>query len=323
MATIVLGTAFGDEGKGKLVDILSRDVQLCARAQGGHNAGHTVVVDGVSYDFHLHICIDGLEEKELGGRNIGTTKRGIGPTYSSMASRNGITISEMFNEEVFERKLRNLAAGYKKRFGDLLEYDVEEELERFKKYRPDLANYVVDAVPLIADAQKKGSKILVEGCQAMMLDIKFGTYPFVTSSSTGIGGIFTGLALNPRQIDHIIGVVKAYSTRVGSGCLPTELFDEIGEKLPVAYRDPLTGATLESFPADIDLLERVEVVYHEMEGWNQPTTSAKSYYDLPKQARAYIEFIEEFIGVKVTWIGTGPGRDDMIFRGPKALNQEG
>ncbi|RYP72052.1 hypothetical protein DL769_004539 [Monosporascus sp. CRB-8-3] len=327
MATIVLGTAFGDEGKGKLVDILSRDVQLCARAQGGHN----VVVDGVSYDFHLlpsglvnpnylHICVDGLEEKELGGRNIGTTKRGIGPTYSSMASRNGITISEMFNEEVFGRKLRNLAAGYKKRFGDLLEYDVENELERFKKYRPDFAKYVVDAVPLIADAQKRGSKILVEGCQcssfgvdgfslsnlqAMMLDIKFGTYPFVTSSNTGIGGIFTGLALNPRQIDHIIGVVKAYSTRVGSGCLPTELFDETGEKLrrprrcgwldlvilkyshmAVAYRDPLTGATLESFPADIDLLERVEVVYHEMEGWNKPTTSAKAYYDLPKQARA-------------------------------------
>ncbi|RYP74880.1 hypothetical protein DL771_002801 [Monosporascus sp. 5C6A] len=321
MATIVLGTAFGDEGKGKLVDILSRDVQLCARAQGGHNAGHTVVVDGVSYDFHLHICVDGLEEKELGGRNIGTTKRGIGPTYSSMASRNGITISEMFNEEVFERKLRNLAAGYKKRFGDLLEYDVEEELERFKKYRPDLANYVVDAVPLIADAQKKGSKILVEGCQAMMLDIKFGTYPFVTSSNTGIGGIFTGLALNPRQIDHIIGVAKAYSTRVGSGCLPTELFDETGEKLPVAYRDPLTGATLESFPADIDLLERVDVVYHEMEGWNKPTTSAKAYYDLPKQARAYVEFIEEFIGVKVAWIGTGPGRGDMIFRGPEAPSQ--
>ena len=159
MATIVLGTAFGDEGKGKLVDILSRDVQLCARAQGGHNAGHTVVVDRVSYDFHLlpsglvnpncmnligsgvvvhvptffqelqnlvekglkhaperillsdrchiitdlHICVDSLEEKELGSQNIGTTKRGIGPTYSSMASRNGITISEMFSEEVFEK----------------------------------------------------------------------------------------------------------------------------------------------------------------------------------------------------------------------------
>ncbi|RYO96832.1 hypothetical protein DL765_011405 [Monosporascus sp. GIB2] len=301
MATIVLGTAFGDEGKGKLVDILSRDAQLCARAQGGHN----VVVDGVSYDFHLHICVDGLEEKELGGRNIGTTKRGIGPTYSSMASRNGITISEMFNEEVFERKLRNLAAGYKKRFGDLLEYDVEEELERFKKYRPDLANYVVDAVPLIADVQKRGSKILVEGCQAMMLDIKFGTYPFVTSSNTGIGGIFTGTinhytALNLTKLDVL------------------DTFPTI--KIAVAYRDPLTGATLESFPADIGLLERVEVVYHEMEGWNKPTTSAKAYYDLPKQARAYVEFIEEFVGVKVAWIGTGPGRDDMILRGPKAPN---
>ncbi|RYP47598.1 hypothetical protein DL768_006384 [Monosporascus sp. mg162] len=289
MATIVLGTAFGDEGKGKLVDILSRDVRLCTRAQGGHNAGHTVVVNGVSYDFHLHICIDGLEEKELGGRNIGTTKRGIGPTYSSMASRNGITISEMFNEDVFERKLRNLAAGYKKRFGDLLEYDVDEELERFKKYRVDLANYVVDAVPMIADAQKKGSKILVEGCQE-----RYAPLPW---SGFGVDGISLS---NFGWLDLVI---LKYS------------------HIAVAYRDPLTGATLESFPADIDLLERVEVVYHEMEGWNKPTTSAKAYYDLPKQARAYIEFIEEFVGVKVAWIGTGPGRDDMIFRDPKALSQ--
>ncbi|KAI1252657.1 hypothetical protein MGN70_004860 [Eutypa lata] len=397
MATIVLGTAFGDEGKGKLVDILSRDVQLCARAQSltvlatispdllpsglvnpncinligtgtivhvptffeelqklvekglTHAPERILISDRCHIITDLHVRVDGLEEQELGGRNIGTTKRGVGPTYTSQAARNGITISEMFNEETFERKLQILAAGYKKRYGDLLEYDVEDEIERFKTYRPEIANYVVDAVPLIADAQKKGTKILVEGAQALMLDINFGTYPFVTSSNTGLGGIFTGLALNPRQIDHVIGVVKAYSTRVGSGRLPTELLDETGEKLQkighevgvstgrprrcgwldlvilkysnvaVAYRDSLTGATLESFPADMDLLDRVEVVYHELEGWNKPTTSAKVYYDLPKQARAYIEYIEEFVGVKIAWIGTGPSRDDMIFRGSKTL----
>ncbi|KAK7751389.1 Adenylosuccinate synthase [Diatrype stigma] len=412
MATIVLGTAFGDEGKGKLVDILSRDVQLCARAQldllpsglvnpncmnligsgtivhvptffqelqnlvkkGLKHAPERILIsDRCHIITDLHVRVDGLEEQELGGRNIGTTKRGVGPTYTSMAARNGITISEMFNEETFERKLRALAAGYKKRYGDLLDYDVEEELGRFKEYRPEIANYVIDAVPLIADAQKKGTKILVEGAQALMLDI--------TSSNTGLGGIFTGLALNPRQIDHVIGVVKAYSTRVGSGRLPTELLDETGEKLQkighevgvstgrprrcgwldlvilkysqsinhytalnltkldildtfptikltdlllqiaIAYRDPRTGDILESFPADVDLLDRVEVVYHELEGWNKPTTSAKAYYDLPKQARAYIEYIEEFVGVKIAWIGTGPSRDDMIFRGSKALTK--
>jgi len=423
MATIVLGTAFGDEGKGKLVDILSRDVKLCARAQGGHNAGHTVVANGVSYDFHLlpsglvnpactnlvgsgavvhvptffkeledlekkglpnvrgrillsdrchiitdcHIRVDGLEEKELAGRNIGTTNRGIGPTYSTMASRNGITLSEMFDEEVFERKLKTLAYGFKKRFGDLLEYDVDEEIQRFKGYRTELQQYVVDAVPLMADAQNKGVKILIEGAQALMLDINFGTYPFVTSSNTGLGGIFTGLALNPRKIDHIIGVVKAYSTRVGSGHLPTELFDADGEKLQkighevgvstgrprrcgwldlvvvkyshainhytalnltkldildtfpvikvaVAYKDPKTGEEIPSFPADQKLLESAEVVYKEFEGWNKSTTSVTSYYGLPVKAREYIEFIEEFVGVKIGWIGTGPKREDMIVR---------
>jgi adenylosuccinate synthase len=231
----------GDEGKGKLVDILVPRVQLCARAQGGHNAGHSIHANGVSYDFHLlpsglvhsscmnligsgvvvhvptffseldtlaskglekvherilisdrchvnfdlHGAVDGLEERELGANSIGTTKRGIGPAYASQAARSGVTINEVFDEEVFERKLRLLAQGYKKRYGELLEYDVEAEIAKFKDFRPRLANYVVDAVALVDDAQKRGTKILVEGSQAIMLDINYGTYPYCTSSNTG------------------------------------------------------------------------------------------------------------------------------------------
>ncbi|KAI8170932.1 Adenylosuccinate synthetase [Colletotrichum sp. SAR 10_70] len=390
-----------------------------------HWSGHTVIANGVSYDFHLlpsgllhpqaicligsgavvhvptffkemadleakglknirdrllvsdrchiitdcHIQVDGLEEQELGGNSIGTTKRGIGPTYSTMAARNGITISEMFDEEVFERKLRQLATGFKKRFGDLLVYDIEDEIKRFKQYREDLRlkTFVVDAVPIMADAQAKNTKILVEGAQAVMLDLNFGTYPFVTSSNTGLGGVFTGLGLNPRKINHIVGVVKAYTTRVGGGAFPTEQLNEVGEKLgkigheigvstgrsrrcgwldlvvvkysanlnhytalnltkldildtfptikvAVAYKDKETGEELPSFPADLKTLEKAEVVYKELEGWNTPTTGAKTYFDLPKQARAYIEFIEEFVGVKCVWIGTGPKREDLISR---------
>jgi adenylosuccinate synthase len=423
MTTIVLGSQWGDEGKGKLVDILCREAQICARAQGGHNAGHTVIVDGVSYDFHLlpsgllnpdcmnligsgtvvyipaffeelaklegkglkgarerlyvsdrchiitdcHIQVDGLKEQQLGDRSLGTTKRGIGPTYSTMAARTGITISEMFDEAVFERKLRNLAGDYRKLFGDLLQYDVEEELERFRKYREEMRTFVVDAVDFVSRAERSGMKILVEGAQAVMLDLNFGTYPYVTSSNTGLGGVLSGLALNPFNVKRVIGVAKCYTTRVGAGPFPTEQLNEVGEtlqqtggeigvstgrkrrcgwldlvvikysaainhytalnltkldvldkfpkiKVAIAYKDPQTGQELPSFPADVELLSRVEVVYHEMEGWNTTTTHAKSYDELPAQAKAYVEYIEKFVGVKATWIGTGPKREDMVVK---------
>ncbi|KAB5542468.1 Adenylosuccinate synthetase [Coniochaeta sp. 2T2.1] len=419
MATIILGSQWGDEGKGKLTDILCPKAQICARAAGGHNA----VANGVSYSFHLlpsglinpmcmnligsgvvfhapsffkelaeleakglqgagqrilvsdrcqvnfdlHAAVDGLEEIELGALAIGTTRRGIGPSYSTKAARSGIRLAEAFDEELFERKLRRLADGYKKRYGDLLKYDVEKEIAEWREFRPKLADYCVDAVQFISDAQRTNKKILIEGANALMLDIDYGTYPYCTSSNTGLGGIFTGLAIDPTKLDQIIGVVKAYTTRVGEGIFKTEDLGENGTKLQevgrewgvstgrkrrcgwldlvvvkystainhytalnltkldvldgfekiqvaVAYKDPATGEEIEFFPADLGLLERCEVVYKEFDGWNKPTTSAKSYYDLPKQARAYIEFIEEFVGVKVAWIGTGPDRDNMIVR---------
>lgn len=270
MATVVLGAQWGDEGKGKLVDVLCPSQQLVCRAQGGNNAGHTIVANGKTYDFHilpsgllnlkclslvgsgcvvhipgllkeltdleakdlpnarerlfisdrahvvldLHQKLDGLEEAELKGEKIGTTGKGIGPTYSTKASRSGLRMADIFRAEQFEKKVRTLAAGFKKRFGDLLQYDVEEELARFKTYRAQLAPMVIDQLPLLMDAQKRKSPILIEGANAIMLDIDCGTYPYVTSSNTGLGGCFTGLGgLNPRYIENVYGVVKAYTTR--------------------------------------------------------------------------------------------------------------
>ncbi|KAF3004954.1 hypothetical protein E8E13_007713 [Curvularia kusanoi] len=418
--TVVLGAQWGDEGKGKLADILANESQLCCRAQGGNNAGHTIVANGVTYDFHIlpsglvnpncvnvvgsgcvvhvpsffkelealdkhgldttdriyisdrahvvfdvHQLVDGLEEVELGGGNIGTTRKGIGPAYSSKMTRSGLRMCDLFDEEVFEKKLRRVADGYKKRFGDLLKYDVEEEIARYKELRPKIAPYVVDQVPLLQSAKEKNAKILVEGANALMLDIDYGTYPFVTSSNTGLGGVITGLTLGWRSIKEVIGVVKAYTTRVGSGPFPTEQLNEVGEtlqkvghevgvttgrkrrcgwldlvvlkhshacndytslnltkldvlddfdELKIATSYSHKGQKLEGFPSNPDVLAEVEVHYETMPGWKKPTTGAKSYYDLPSQARAYIEFIEKFIGVKVKWIGVGPARDHMVVR---------
>ncbi|OWY44095.1 glycoside hydrolase [Alternaria alternata] len=418
--TVVLGAQWGDEGKGKLADILAHESQICCRAQGGNNAGHTIVANGVTYDFHIlpsglvnpgcinvigsgcvvhvpsffkelealekhglntegrifisdrahvvfdvHQKVDGLEEVELGGGMIGTTKKGIGPTYSTKMTRSGLRMCDLFDEQIFETKLRRLASGFQKRYGDLLKYDVDAEIAQYKTLREKLAPYVVDQIPLLASAKEKNAKILVEGANALMLDIDYGTYPFVTSSNTGIGGVITGLNLGWRSLKEVIGVVKAYTTRVGSGPFPTEQLNELGEKLQsvghevgvttgrkrrcgwldlvvvkhshacndytainltkldvlddfdelkVATSYSYNGEVLEGFPANIEILGQVEVQYDTLPGWKKPTTGVTSYYDLPVQARNYIEYIEKFVGVKVKWIGVGPARDHMISR---------
>ncbi|KAF5600312.1 adenylosuccinate synthetase [Fusarium pseudoanthophilum] len=422
--TVILGAQWGDEGKGKLVDGQCQEAQLCARAAGGHNAGHLVRVNGVSYSpsffselkeleknltavhdrifvsdrvnilLDLHIAVDGLEEEELGDAAIGTTRRGmltpglhdelffsvfiissqtlpnlngvenpsIGPCYQTSRARTGIKMSDVFSPEVFEQKLRRLADGFQKRFGELLKYDIDAELARFDEYRQTLSKYVVDGVAFMKSAQESNMKIVVEGANALMLDVDYGSYPFVTSSSTTLAGIIGGLALNPKNITETVGVVKAYTTRVGAGAFKTEDTEEIGTKLQeigrewvrlqapwrfrasiadktypgnvdwpqtpmwmldvldsfetikiaIAYK--IDGEELDSYPADLDILNRAEVVYHEMPGWQKPTTNARTYYDLPRAAREYVEYIEKFVGVKIKYIGTGPDREAMIQR---------
>ncbi|PNH47790.1 hypothetical protein VD0004_g648 [Verticillium dahliae] len=418
---VILGAQWGDEGKGKLVDIQAREAQLCCRAAGGSNAGHLIKVDGVSYSFHLlpsglmnprcmnfigsgvvfhiptffselkeleekgltavhdrilvsdrvnvlldmHMAVDGLEEQELGDAAIGTTRRGIGPCYQTSRARNGIKLTDIFHPELFEKKVQRLADGYQKRFGDLFKYDIKAELARFEEYRETMRKYVVDGVAFMTSAQQSDTKIVVEGANALMLDVDYGSYPFVTSSSTTLAGIIGGLTLNPKNITETVGVVKAYTTRVGWGAFKTEDTEEVGNKLQeigrewgtstgrrrrcgwldlvvvkysnsinyytslnltkldvldtfetikiaIAYK--VDGQELDSYPADLDILERAEVVYHEMPGWQTPTTNAKTYVDLPKKARDYVEYIEKFVGVEIKYIGTGPEREAMIRR---------
>lgn len=340
--------------------------ELAAVQKHGINLTDRVLIsDRCHVDLDLHTKVDGLEEVELGKANIGTTGKGIGPTYSTKAARSGIRISEIFDKQRFDAKLRQLASAYKKRYGDILQYDPEEEIARFDEYRRTLQPYVVDQVPLIESAVKGNVRMLVEGANALMLDIDNGTYPYVTSSNTGLGGVFTGLHLNPRKIKETIGVVKAYTTRVGSGPFPSEQLNSYGERLQQIGREfgvttgrkrrcgwldlvvvkfsnsinwydaiNLTkldilddfeeiqvatsyihnGQELASFPADLAVLETVEVKYVTLPGWKSDTKGLRKYEDLPENARKYVEYIEAFVGVKIKYIGTGPGQESMIVR---------
>ncbi|XP_073317827.1 adenylosuccinate synthetase 2, chloroplastic [Primulina huaijiensis] len=291
----VLGCQWGDEGKGKLVDILAKHFDIVARCQGGANAGHTIYnsegkkfalhlvpsgilnegticvigngvvvhlpglfkeIDGLEsngvsckgrilvsdrahllFDFHQEV--DGLREAELAKSFIGTTRRGIGPCYSSKANRNGIRVSDLRHMDTFPQKLDLLLSDAASRFRgfnygpDML----REEVEQYKKYADRLEPFITDTVYFMNDAILQKQKILVEGGQATMLDIDFGTYPFVTSSSPSAGGICTGLGIAPRVVGDLVGVVKAYTTRVGSGPFPTEILGKGGDLLRFAGQE--------------------------------------------------------------------------------------
>lgn len=423
MATIILGSQWGDEGKGKLTDHLlaSNAFEICARAAGGHNAGHSIRTGNQSYSFHLlpsglinpktdnligssvvfnaeaffkelaeldakgvpdvhsrihvssrchlnfqlHAAVDGLSEVKLGSESIGTTKRGIGPSYANKASRDGLRIIDIYNDS-FERKLRQLADSYRQHYGDLLQYDVEAELRNYAGYKEKLRPYIVDAVAYMQDAQAAKKSVLVEGSQALMLDIDYGTYPYVTSSNTSLGGCIQGLALSPFHLKNVIAVVKAYTTRVGGGPFPTEQLNDVGTKLQdiggeigvstgrrrrcgwldlvvlkysmainhyttinltkldvldtfptirvaTGYIAP-DGTKRNTFPADLGELETYEVEYTDFEGWQTSTSGVRDWDKLPEQAKKYVAFIEEFVGAKVAYIGTGQDREDMIIR---------
>lgn len=287
-ANIVIGTQWGDEGKGKVIDILASRAEVVVRSQGGNNAGHTVVSNGQTYKLHLvpsgilypetqcligagvvldpkdfigeldemerrgistknlkidprahvvmpwHITLDGLSEAFRGGNDIGTTKRGIGPTYMDKYERCGIRICDLVNPVVFAEKA--LATGKLKNkiitavYGGEA-HDLDAMIQEYSAYGERLKPYVADVSVLTYEAHKAGKTILFEGAQATLLDIDFGTYPFVTSSHPLSGGVTVGTGVGPKMIDNIIGVAKAYTTRVGKGPFPTELNDETGETI--------------------------------------------------------------------------------------------
>ena len=286
-ANIVVGTQWGDEGKGKIIDILASRADVVVRSQGGNNAGHTVVNNGEVYKLHLipsgilypdklcligagvvldpkdftgelsslhergistdnlkidprahvvmpwHIILDGLSEKFRGNSDIGTTKRGIGPTYMDKYERCGIRVYDLVHPEVFAEKARSTGALKNKIITEVYggeAVDIEAVIKEYNEYGKILAPFVDDVSVLTYDADKAGKTIMFEGAQATLLDIDFGTYPYVTSSHPLSAGVCVGTGIGPRMITNIIGVAKAYTTRVGKGPFPTELDDEIGDK---------------------------------------------------------------------------------------------
>lgn len=283
--TAIIGTQWGDEGKGKLVDILADKYDWIVRATGGANAGHTIYVNEKKFVFHqvpsgalqtntkmiigngcvinlpslaeeiqllknegislegrlyisdrahivcdYHKKIDVLQEEMKGGKKIGTTGRGIGPAYSDKINRMGLTFGELLNWEKFEAHYKNNLALFQKMYPGL-EHNGDEELASFKQHREELIPFITNATLLVNQEVLFGKKILLEGANATMLDIDHGTYPFVTSSNASIGGIVTGTGIPPRSINSIIGIMKAYTTRVGAGPFPSELNDATGEYL--------------------------------------------------------------------------------------------
>lgn len=285
---VVLGSQWGDEGKGKLVDILSGKYDICARVAGGSNAGHTIVVDGIKYKFHLipsgilhrktqcvigngvvihvpslieeldtlieqgldisnrffisdrahmvfnfHQELDGYKETKLGRNKIGTTKKGIGPAYSSKVNRNGLRMGDLFNWEYFEERFRSLAHSTMESYPKI-HIDIEKELSYYKNIRYRLMPYICDTIDLVnRECDVNSKRILVEGANATMLDIDFGTYPYVTSSNPSIGSVCTGLGIAPNKFNKVFGIVKAYCTRVGEGPFPTELLNETGDEIRI------------------------------------------------------------------------------------------
>lgn len=286
----VIGTQWGDEGKGKVVDHLSGRVRLVVRTQGGNNAGHTVIVGDrkvilhlipsgvlhpgvqcvigngvvidpsvllmemdrlneagdtltpekllISHKAHIitpyHKAIDAAREARRGKKAIGTTGRGIGPAYEDKACRTGIRMGEMVDGDSFKKKLERMIEEkneYLTKMYDAENVDIKETVEAYMKYAERLAPHISSITPIIQREMRRGSNILFEGAQGTMLDIDHGTYPYVTSSNPTIGGVSTGSGVPPNKIDQVVGICKAYTTRVGGGPFPTELEDDIGNKL--------------------------------------------------------------------------------------------
>jgi adenylosuccinate synthase len=422
-SVVVIGIQWGDEGKGKVVDLLTGRVAAVVRFQGGHNAGHTLVIGGEKTVLHLipsgilradalcligngvvlspralleeiaaledkgvpararlrisascplilpyHIALDHARERARGRQAIGTTGRGIGPAYEDKVSRRGLRLGDFFDTEGFKTKLHevmeyhNFALEHYFRaptvdYGQVL----DEALAQAEQILP-----MVDDIPgLLHALRREGKNILFEGAQGALLDIDHGTYPFVTSSTTTAGGAASGSGLGPRDLDFILGIVKAYTTRVGAGPFPTELFDLDGDRLGaqghefgattgrkrrcgwldvvaltrslainsvtgicITKLDVLDGMKtvrvctsyelddreLAAPPLSADELARCRPKLVEFPGWEQSTVGLTAYGELPANARAYLEKIEELCGLPIDIISTGPDRSQTIVR---------
>ncbi len=420
-ATVVVGTQWGDEGKGKLTDLIAKEMQMVVRYQGGHNAGHTLVVDGESFALQLvpsgvlydhitpvigngvvvdpfvllaeidtleskgvdcsrlkvsgnahlilpyHQEIDMLTERYLGKNKLGTTKRGIGPTYADKSMRVGIRVQDLLDKKIFREKLDAVLADKNTVLAKVynrLPVEPAELADRvMAEVVPRLTPYVADSVSLVHESLEAGQHVLFEGAQATFLDLDHGTYPYVTSSNPVAGGACTGAGVGPRDIQRVVGIAKAYITRVGAGPFPTELFDADGdtlvdrghefgtntgrrrrpgwfdavmmrqavrlnslsevaitkldildtfETLKVCVAYDVDGTRHEHLPYHQSDLHTAKPIYESLQGWQTDLTQVRERADLPAAAVTYLEFLQEQIGVPITLVGVGPGRDQFV-----------
>jgi adenylosuccinate synthase len=418
---VVIGTQWGDEGKGKVVDLLTDRAHAVARFQGGHNAGHTLVIDGKQTVLHLipsgilrdnvrcligngvvlspealleeldmldkngvparerlsisascplilpyHIALDHAREVARGKKAIGTTGRGIGPAYEDKVSRRGIRLGELLDPEHFKERLREVMEYHNYALENYFKSDAvdyHQVLDQALAQREQLVGLVDDIPGMLHAMRRAGKNILFEGAQGALLDIDHGTYPYVTSSNTTAGGAASGSGVGPRDLDYILGIVKAYTTRVGAGPFPTELFDADGDhlgtkghefgattgrkrrcgwldtvalnrsldinsvtglcitkldvldgletlKICVSYQ--LDGKEVDTPPVGADRFEQCVPNFIELPGWQESTVGAKSYDDLPENARNYLTKIEKLTGRPIDVISTGPDRNETI-----------
>ncbi len=402
--TLILGLQWGDEGKGKIVDALAETAEAVCRFQGGHNAGHTLKVDGVQKVLHLvpsgilhpgvhcvlgngivlslsalakeikelkeseinfkdrfyvsddcslilptHIAIDKVRDQSEG---IGTTGRGIGPAYEDKIARRAVRFGDFKNLQELEVKLSKLVTYH----NQILENLYDAQPIKFEDVLAELTGnidlygeYHCKTQDLLKLWVKEGKNILFEGAQGSMLDIDHGTYPYVTSSSTTAGGLSSGLGVGPRYIDSILGITKAYTTRVGEGPFATELFDSNGEQLAkvghefgattgrprrcgwldlkaletIIFINSVTNLCLtkldvldgfEEIKVCIDYDKTQQPIYKTFSGWKQDTSKANSFEDLPKAAQDYILFIEEALDCPIDIVSVGPSREQTIYR---------
>ncbi|MDD5581989.1 MAG: adenylosuccinate synthase [Candidatus Marinimicrobia bacterium] len=399
--TIVIGAQWGDEGKGKIVDILAEKADVVIRYQGGANAGHTVIHDHETYILHaipsgiisgnaVNIIGGGcvvdplllkeeikiLQEKgitvdsahfkiadnahlvtpihkwldKLQNAHLGTTQRGIGPAYEDKVRRTGIRFDMIANDS-YKRMVDSHVNEAKKRvislYGQNYPSEMDEELCRCFDAAKELLPYIAESAPILEEAVNSGKEVLFEGAQGTMLDIDHGTYPYVTSSNTTIGGAYTGSGVFVN-FDRRIGVVKSYTTRVGEGPFPTELLDKNGEKLRDKGREfgSTTGRPRRCGWLDIPLLKKairingfnalaltkisclsgfdtlkVAVnynnnvpVYKEFKGWHEPIEGITDWKLIPEACKTYIHFIEKELNIPINMISTGPHRANIIFR---------
>uniref|UniRef100_A0A8C2E7Q2 Adenylosuccinate synthetase n=1 Tax=Cyprinus carpio TaxID=7962 RepID=A0A8C2E7Q2_CYPCA len=388
--TVVLGAQWGDEGKGKVVDLLAQDADMVCRCQGGNNAGHTVVVDSVEYDFHLlpsgiinpkvtafigngvvihlpglfeeaeknmrkgkglegwesrliisdrahivfdfHQAVDGVQEQERqqqAGKNLGTTKKGIGPVYSAKAARSGLRICDLLADfQEFSERFKHLASQYKSMYPSL-EIDVDGELEKLKTYIDRIKPMVRDGVFFMYEAlHGPPKKILVEGANAALLDIDFayttrvGIGAFPAEQNNEIGellqsrgkevGVTTGRKRRCGWLDLVL-IKYAHMINGFTAIALTKLdiLDVLPEiKVGVAYK--VDGEIIPHFPANQEVLQKVEVQYETLPGWKTDTSAARTFDELPENAQKYVCYIEDHLGVPVKWIGVGKSRESMI-----------